>query len=72
MSTDLTIREDQTFWDNRQIAALQQLGVERATKTLLLDRMGTARHATYAGERIARRQPGRGDSINLIQTAKEV
>lgn len=30
--TDLTIREDQTFWDNRQIAALQQLGVERATK----------------------------------------
>lgn len=32
MSTDLTIREDQTFWDNRQLAALQQLGVDRATK----------------------------------------
>ena len=31
-TTDLTIREDQTFWDNRQIAALQQLGVDRATK----------------------------------------
>ena len=31
MSTDLTIREDQTFWDNRQLAALQQLGVDRAT-----------------------------------------
>ena len=30
-TTDLTIREDQTFWDNRQIAALQQLGVDRAT-----------------------------------------
>lgn len=30
-TTDLTIREDQSFWDNRQIAALQQLGVERAT-----------------------------------------
>lgn len=30
-TTDLTIREDQTFWDNRQLAALQQLGVDRAT-----------------------------------------
>ena len=29
--TDLTIREDQTFWDNRQLAALQQLGVDSAT-----------------------------------------
>lgn len=34
-------------------------------KTILLDHMGTARIATVAGTAVARRQPGRGDSISL-------
>ena len=61
-----------TRYVRAQNAARKAEARARAAKTLLLDRMGTARHATYAGERIARRQPGRGDHINLIQTAKEI
>lgn len=34
-------------------------------KTTLLDHMGTARRALVAGDPIARRQPGRGESVSL-------
>ena len=61
-----------TRYVRAQNAAKRAEARARHTKTLILDRMGAARHATYAGERIARRQPGRGDAINLIQTAKEL
>lgn len=55
-----------------QAAAKKAEARARHTKTLLLDRMGTARTASWDGTIIARRQPGRGDSINLITTAKEL
>ena len=44
----------------------------RARKTEVLARMGDARTASWDGITVARRQPGRGDHINLIQTAKEI
>ena len=38
---------------------------ERAAKTALLDAMGRAQYATSGGFRVARRSPGRGDSVTL-------
>ena len=55
-----------------QNAAKKAEARARHTKALLLDRMGTARTASWGGTTIARRQPGRGDHINLITTAKEL
>lgn len=39
---------------------------QRGLKTQLLDLMGNARHAEVAGDKVARRQPGRGGSVTLV------
>lgn len=44
----------------------------RLAKSTLLDLMGTARTVSLDGTTIARRQPGRGDAISLIQVAKTI
>lgn len=53
-----------------QNAAKKAEARARLTKALVLDRMGTARTASWDGITVARRQPTRGETVTLYPVAK--